>query len=108
LKTESIGCPKTSVRNYHFTLRNIQEERGSKKNQQSKIPKMYSTIRKMDGTLRISSGLECSVQSLVAIPAYMPLLPVTSPTPFALLRGMLPPSLMWSYRTVTLREVGQL
>jgi hypothetical protein len=24
-----IGCPETSVRNYHSTLRNILEERGS-------------------------------------------------------------------------------
>jgi len=29
LKMESIGCPETSVRNYHYTLRNDPEERSS-------------------------------------------------------------------------------
>ena len=29
LKTEPIGCPETSVRNYHSTLRNIPEEHRS-------------------------------------------------------------------------------
>jgi len=29
VKMGLIGCPETSVRNYHYTLRNIQEERRS-------------------------------------------------------------------------------
>ena len=29
LKTGPIGCPETSVRNYHSTLRNIPEDRSS-------------------------------------------------------------------------------
>jgi len=31
LKMGPIGCPETSVRNYHYTLRNIPEERRSEK-----------------------------------------------------------------------------
>jgi hypothetical protein len=31
LKMEPTGCPETSVRNYHYTLRNIPEERRSEK-----------------------------------------------------------------------------
>jgi hypothetical protein len=31
LKMGLIGCPETSVRNYHYTLRNIPEERRSEK-----------------------------------------------------------------------------
>jgi hypothetical protein len=30
LKMGSIGCPETSARNYHYTLRNIPEERSSR------------------------------------------------------------------------------
>jgi len=29
LKVEAIGCPETSVINYHYTLRNSPEERSS-------------------------------------------------------------------------------
>jgi len=29
LKLESIGCPETSVRNYHYSLRNNPEDRSS-------------------------------------------------------------------------------
>ena len=29
LKIGPVGCPETSVRNYHYTLRNIAEERRS-------------------------------------------------------------------------------
>jgi hypothetical protein len=41
-KTGSIGCPETSLRNYHFTLRNNPEERSSQ--EMSAFVELHNTV----------------------------------------------------------------